>query len=227
MLNQKDFKSIWEIAHLWEGLDPAVADSETPLPEEVIDKTQKLIWGFLRKQFHLRTPSGRKVFQDVELFLFFNVSRTRVRLIKYLEQRVYPKSELDQLFIFRSEFLKWCEDEYLDPPAFWQPSLKGRLLEKKSAIGRHANEEIDKQLCAAIAQTLWSIDPNIHPAHMAKSWYIQKLGNGAQYKDEETVKGWIAPYDPLRGQRKSGRPPNEEYKIDLLYRQRTSEKSDG
>src|SRR3569832_1946362 len=125
MLNLLDFKSIWEIAHLWEGLDPAVADSETPLPEEVIDKTQKLIWGFLRKQFHLRTPSGRKVFQDVELFLFFNVCRTWLRLIKFLEQSVYPILELDQLFIFRKKKKKKNEDEYLDPPAFWQPSLKG------------------------------------------------------------------------------------------------------
>lgn len=87
----------------------------------------------------------------------------------------------------------------------------------KSAIGKHRNEAIDKQSCQAIARTLWDIDARIHPAHMARSKAVPQYGNGAQYKDENTVKGWIAEVDPSRKERKSGRPPTDpsDYRVNL------------
>jgi hypothetical protein len=51
-MHPNDFRSIWELAHLWEGEDPDKTDP-AHLPEPVVDKLQKLIWGYLRKQFRL------------------------------------------------------------------------------------------------------------------------------------------------------------------------------
>jgi hypothetical protein len=59
------------------------------------------------------------------------------------------------------------------------------------------------------------MDPNIHPAHMAQARAIRLYGNGKLYKDENTVKGWISDVDPRKGQRKTGRPENIPYRIDL------------
>lgn len=57
MLPRNDFRSIWELAHLWEEADPDKTDPAN-LPEPVVDKLQKLIWETMRKQFRLRRPGG-------------------------------------------------------------------------------------------------------------------------------------------------------------------------
>ena len=54
-MHPNDFRSIWELAHLWEGADPDKTDAVN-LPEPVVDKLQKLIWETMRKQFRLRRP---------------------------------------------------------------------------------------------------------------------------------------------------------------------------
>ncbi|MEK7153684.1 MAG: hypothetical protein AAB834_07055, partial [Patescibacteria group bacterium] len=82
-------------------------------------------------------------------------------------------------------------------------------------MARHRDEAIDKQLCQAIARTLWDIDPQVHPAHMIKHKAIRRYGNAATYKDDETIRSWIAEVDPLKGQRKAGRPPTVPYVLDL------------
>ena len=50
---------------------------------------------------------------------------------------------------------------------------------------------------------------------MAKSKVIQRYGHGRHYKDLNTIKKWIAEFDPLKSARKDGRPPPPNYKIDL------------
>lgn len=46
MLHPNDFRSIWEVSHLWAGHDPSKTAPEN-LPDEVIDRLHKLIWGNL------------------------------------------------------------------------------------------------------------------------------------------------------------------------------------
>ena len=53
MLPTNDFRSIWELAHLWEGYNPEQTDPAN-LPVPVVDKLQKLIWGFLGSHLALR-----------------------------------------------------------------------------------------------------------------------------------------------------------------------------
>ena len=53
---------------------------------------------------------------------------------------------------------------------------------------------------------------------MVRSKAIQQFGNGALYKDEDTVRGYIAELDPLKKTRKSGRAPQPHYLIDLKLR---------
>ena len=217
MLPTNDFRSIWELAHLWEGYNPEQTDPAN-LPVPVVDKVQKLIWGFLGSHLALRKAKGWRVPPD-NLFLFlFNVNRIRVRLWDIATgERPYDRKFLSGLFVRRAQLLQWCEKEYLAPPKIWAPAFSGSDSAARTAIGKHKNEAIDKQLCQALARTLWDIDARIHPAHMARSKAVLQYGNGAQYKDENTVKGWVAEVDPLRKERKSGRPPTDpsEYRIDL------------
>lgn len=53
---------------------------------------------------------------------------------------------------------------------------------------------------------------------MAKAKAIKCYGNGKFYKDPDTIKKWIVEVDPLKDQRKSGRPVDVPYLIDLDIR---------
>lgn len=218
MLHPNDFRSIWDLAHVWEGYNSDRSDPAM-LPEPVVDKLQKLIWGYIRKHYRLRSPAGYLIEQDDDFFLFFNFNRTRVNLRRAAVERKFDKKLLSNLYVMRSDVLRWCDQEYIAPPAMWAPSAAATQAIK---VGKHKNEYLDKKLCHAIAQTLWELDPSIHPVHMANSRYIRVYGNGGGYP-AETLKGWLTEVDPLAEGRKTGRPKNTEYLIDLKMRNGGSE----
>ncbi len=215
MLHESDFRSIWDIAHLWAGYPRGGQESE--VPEPVLDKLQKLIWAFAKKKISLRTRSAHLVPSDDVRLLAFSLDSPRSKLLEMVVQRRFEGQILDSMFVTRSEVLRWCEDDFLTPPAIWAPGAKtgGGAEAQKVIVGRHREEAIDKQLCQAIARTLWDIDPQIHPAHMINHKAIQKYGNAGQYEDDDTIRGWIVEVDPLRGERKPGRPPSVRYILDL------------
>ena len=220
MLDTEEFKSIWEIAFRWEGLTPLKDDSSN-IPDGVQKKFEKLIWAFREHHLKLRDLNGQHVDDDMNSIfeiIFFN--RTRKLLKKCYKNKHYPKSALDNLFIKRVDLLKWCKEDFTNLPKFWLndvPQPASETSQAKQLIGRHITQEQDKQLCQAIAKTLWDIDSNIHPAHMAKSWAIEKYGNGRHYKskDYETIKKWIKEVDSNSGQRGDGRPRKIPYLINL------------
>ncbi len=215
MLHERDFRSVWDIAHLW--TDQLRNENNAELPEHVADKVQKLIWAFVQKKITLRTRSAIRVPSDPLYWFVFSMNKPRAQLMEMLVQRRFSRAMLDSLFVMRSEVLKWCEDDYLTPPSIWAVGSKnGNGAEiAKAVIGKHRDEAIDKQLCQAIARTLWDIDPQVHPAHLFKHKAIQRYGNAKTYKDDETIRSWIAEVDPLKGQRKGGRPPVVPYILDL------------
>ena len=220
MLDIEEFKSIWDIAFLWEGLQPPEGDLSS-IPEGVKKKIEKLIWAFREDGLKLRDSSGLAVYDDMsKIFDVLFLNRTRKLLKKCYKHKHYPKPTLDNLFIKRVDLLKWCKDDFTNLPEFWLndvPQSSSQPSQPKQPLGRHINQEQDKQLCQAIAKTLWDIDPNIHPAHMAKSRAIVQYGNGRLYKskDYETIKKWIKEVDPNFGKREDGRPRKISYLINL------------
>lgn len=126
------------------------------------------------------------------------------------------RSVLDDTYVRRTELLTLCEKEDLEPPECWVPKKRDLPSNSKASVSHRPKDEvIDRLVCQAIAKTYWDIDPQIHPAHMAKARAIKLYANGKHYKDENTIKGWIAEVDPLKDQRKIGRPKETAYLIDL------------
>ncbi len=219
MFPRSEFRSIWEVAHNWSGLDPNQSSSDS-LPDDVKEHILRIVWAYLRKHVALRKVrwgrSWRIPEEDFHLFLvFFNINRTRVRLLRAIQNSKFDKLLFDGIYVMRADILKWCYAEYLDPPPMWRKEVPPPENTSKKPNGRHYDEDIDKNRCQAIAMTLWDFDPNIHPAHMARSYAVRKYGNGDRYVDEDTVKNWIAEVDPIKSSRKPGRPPETKYGIDL------------
>lgn len=217
MLDSEEFKSIWDIAFLWEGIQPP-EDDQSSIPDGVRKKIEKLIWAFREHQLKLRDFEGQLVSDDMNsVFDILFLNKSRKLLKKCYRQKHYPKSALDNLYIKRVDLLKWCKEDFTNLPEFWvEDSAKplSDYVHAKQPIGRHINQEQDKLLCQSIAQTLWDLDPNIHPAHLAKCKAIKLYGNGRLYEDE-TIKKWIRDVDPLGNSRGDGRPRKIPYLIDL------------
>ena len=213
-LKGKDYLSIWEIAHRWAGV-PADSTDEENLPDEVQYLIHKIVEGYWTNQLRLRRASGYIVPRERLLILFFNINFWQKSLERCLFDNEFKKSNLDNFYVKRSELMRLCEKEDLEPPQFWIRNKPDQQQAKQSLSHRPKDEVADRLVCQAIAKTYWDIDPQIHPAHMAKAKAIRIYANGRQYKDENTVKNWIAEVDPLKDQRKIGRPKDVEYLIDL------------
>ena len=123
MFHRSEFRSIWEVAHNWSGVDPSQTSPES-LPEHVQEHILNIIWAYLRIKVPLRIwkwgRSWRIPEEDLRLFvLFLNLNRPRVKLFRAARTRQFDKSFLDGIYVMRADILKWCQEEYLDPPPMW------------------------------------------------------------------------------------------------------------
>lgn len=218
----KDYLSVWEVAHRWAQFDPDATNPEE-LPEQVRYFIHKIAEGYLGGELKLRRKSGYIVPKEPMYVFLINVNVWLKQLWRCLSKDDFNKKHLSALFVRRSELLNLCKKEEIDPPDFWIKQRQPETVTRANISNRPKEEETDRLLCQAIAATLWSLDPNIHPTHMAKSKVIQRYGQGRSYKDLSTIKRWIAEVDPLKDQRKPGRPPDIPYKIDLEIDSRLDE----
>jgi hypothetical protein len=211
----KDYLSIWEVSHRWLDIDPNSTD-ESDLPEELQYLIQKIVEGYWNSHLRLRRKNGRRIPRESLMIFFWNFNFWQKALERCLFDNEYKKSNLDNFLVNRSELFRLCENEDLDPPEFWKRKKTSDIEDARPIVThRPKNEAHDRLVCQAIARTYWDIDPQIHPAHMAKSRAIMLYANGKIYKDENTIKNWIAEVDPLKNQRKIGRPKDVDYLIDL------------
>lgn len=129
---------------------------------------------------------------------------------------IFNKTYLDSIYVKRDEVIDFCIKSYYDFPPYWTPKQTNyaSITTKDSKNFRPVDETDDRIRCQAIASALWELDSDIHPIHLVRSKILQRFGNGRIYS-EDTLKRWIAEVDPNKGQRKSGRPDNIEYKIVL------------
>lgn len=134
------------------------------------------------------------------------------KLLRCRSGKRIDKEYLESVYVMRPNFLEWCEKEKYPNAEFW---ILTQVTESHIVSNRPKNESEDKAICRAIAKVYWDIDQEIHPIHMVRSKAICIYGNGNLYKDEKTIKSWIAGLDPQQKTRKTGRPEDKIYKIDL------------
>jgi len=206
-----EFESIWNLAHKWANQDPAKTDLNH-LSADVKEKIQRIARAAILKKISLRQELNIVFDSYIILNMLIDWRIFWPLRACYYHDR-FNQSLLDSLYVTRAEILKWCELEYLTPPAHWMPNLLTPSepdTNKKPSLTRSDKAEIAWR---SFAQSMWMIDPRIHPKHMAESEYFRSLDKDHIY-GIDTVKGWIADLDPQSGQR-NGRPQSIEYIVDL------------
>ena len=209
-MHPNDFRSIWELAHLWEDED---ADKTDPakLPEPVVDKLQKLIWGYFNRQLLLRkTGRWRVPPQDVYLWLF-NLNRIRVRLGDIISEGApYDKKLLSGLFVRRAQVLKWCAEEYIAPPKMWAPpavATESGLSEDDSDdwYDKLSDKRRQRVTSVEIARQIWKGDPNLSYKEVYKHSAMREFGF-AKYVTLERFKRWTSRFASEKAKQKGRRP---------------------
>lgn len=206
----EDFRSVWNLAHDWAGFDPNKTDVKN-LPKPVYLNLQRMSAAIQCRALPAQTKK-LLIFIDDSLmtYLLFDLKHF-IKLLLCKWGRSIDANYLKSIYVKRIHFIEWCEKERLPYSGFW---VLTQVESPHKVTYRPKNETEDKAVCRAIAQTLWEIDPDIHPSDLSKSKAIQKYANGRLYK-KETIKEWIADLDPLSKHRNPGRPPKIEYKIDI------------
>jgi hypothetical protein len=187
----EDFRSVWILAHEWAGYHPEKTELNN-LPVPVKLNLQRLAASILNRSLRSQT---KRVAIFVDDSLLTNIFETNhfLKLLYCKWGKSINKDYLQTLYVRRPNFLEWCEKEKLPNPDFW---VLTEVSDIHKVTNRPKSEAEDKAVCRAIAKVYWGIDPNIHPSHMVKSKAIRIFGNGNQYKDDKTIKSWIADLDP-------------------------------
>jgi hypothetical protein len=209
-VESEDFRNLWQLAHQWAGYSPDKTDASN-LPSQVELNLKRFASAIIRGALQAQTKKIPILFDDSFFDFLFN-TRHFFRLRKCSLGKAFNKKYLESILVRRFSFLEWCEKEKYPTPEFW---ILTQVTENHKVNNRPKNESEDKAVCRAIAKVYWDIDPNIHPKHMSTCGAIRKLGNGDKYLDDATIKDWIADLDPLQKERKTGRPREINYKIDL------------
>lgn len=119
--NQKEFLSIWALGHAWDGLAPEATEADN-VPASVQAHMDMLMLAYFRKELGIRKADGYRLIGHHWLQTLFGLDKEFNRLWDQLSRKKpFNKAFLDQLYLMRSEVLRWCEKEFREPPACWIP----------------------------------------------------------------------------------------------------------
>ena len=124
---------------------------------------------------------------------------------KCFEGRVYDKEKLDHIFSPKHGLAELCQVENIPLPEFWFPGGAKADNPEEEQKQKLRNDQLDKQLCQAIARTLWSEHPDMTIADLIQHPSIVREGNGRIYTPK-TIRRWLSPVDPRSASEKTGRP---------------------
>ena len=120
------------------------------------------------------------------------------------ENRRLAEANKDTRYVLCDE--DGTEQEVSADVFFGRTGGRTEASEPPTLVIRRSQE--DRQLCQAIARTLWDVDPTLTIAALTKHPSILKYGNGAHYKSK-TLHTWIAEIDPRDKKEETGRPSKD------------------
>jgi hypothetical protein len=136
-----------------------------------------------------------KLKQDNAEYVFCKIS---IVPAGYDDQGVYVESKLDMdnSDVIPSKFIKWLHDNRYAMPYEFKAYI-GEEDEVKTLTIRE-QDLICKNMCQAIAKTLWDINANLTIKDIREHKAIQQYGDGKLFDLETTLHRWISDVDPRK-----------------------------
>jgi hypothetical protein len=229
VLHDIDHLSIWEVAHRWANLDPDHSDPKQ-LPIAVKDAFRRIAKAVQLEHI----PLCNEVGIQGRNYIYSRSTGKRIEseecfsaLDDCLHRRRFDRDLLSLIYLPQWEFGAWLCGERMPLPDFWFPeewckqnaARLGLPEEQDAEINDQPkvqknpiNAQVDKQLCQAIARTLWDQTPNMTIAAVCRHKAVLQYGNGSLYKGKDTLRNWLREVAPeaVRGRRGRPRNPNTE-----------------
>lgn len=102
------------------------------------------------------------------------------------------------LIVIATDGLKSLRDEII------------KIMSEKNDADKNSREsprknQIDKQICQAVALTLWHINPDFTIEEIRTHYAIQEIAGGKNYPGKNTLRDWLGEVDPRPQDAKRGR----------------------
>lgn len=218
-LQKMAMMSVWEVGHRWAGFDPDETDPENP-PKAVKEMLRELLEA-VSTLLNLFDKSGREQLDKyVPIIGHIIPNKALLRAAELLHARQFPKKELDDLYILKTEVEKWCRITGSPVPSFWFAPDEVSFHEQHLGKGwephnlatddtpkppaKQRQDQQDKALVQAAALRIWNDDKSIRIAAMIKRKEIAIDANGKQYVSK-TLHRWLKEVAPASAH-KPGRP---------------------
>lgn len=215
--NKQEFLSIWAIAHAWEGLDPESTDPRD-IPASIQAHMDMVMLAYFRQELAIRQANGYRLLGHHLMHTLFLLDKGYNRLWDCLNRKTsFDKEFLDNLFVMRSEILRWCEKEFREPPACWKQLPKTALVEERLAENDDENDSWYDKLtqqrrnrvaCLEVARHLWEQNQGLlyeqvrlHP--VMKQAGLSYVFTAAQFKK------WARPFAPEEAKQGGRRPQSD------------------
>lgn len=105
------------------------------------------------------------------------------------------------------ELIDWAkEKDFQLPPKLLEYMGLGEESDNDNKRPASRASQLHKQLCQAIAKTLWDIQPDMTIEEMKNHPAIQEHGQGKSYTGKNTLRDWLSEVDPRPAERKRGAP---------------------
>lgn len=111
-----------------------------------------------------------------------------------------------QTYLFKpKEIIEWCEEKQIKLPPMLLSYMGLTPETPKNTSSKLNQNQLSKQLCQAVAKTLWDIYPRMTIEEMKSHHAIQTHGNGVMYGGKNTLRGWLSEVDPRPSEMKTGK----------------------
>lgn len=211
-LDSKDFQTVWRLAHNWVDADPDKSDPAA-LPDDLKEAIHRLMQAAFSQTISVRTRKRSFFFEESFLASIFDHGHFN-RFLRCLRKDEFDKAYLDSVYVKRGDILRWCQNEFLDPPPIW------RLAETTSAPANEGVEddeatewyerltEARKQrvTCLEMAKKLWKINPEQKYEEVFRHPIMKQYGNPEVFT-LNAFKKWAREFAPEYA--KTGGRPKE------------------
>ena len=203
--NQQEFLSLWSVAHAWENLPPESTDA-IDIPVSIQAHVDSLLLAFMREGLPLRRANGYRVVGHTFIQTMLGLDKELELIADQLYRKTpLDKSFLDDLHVKRSDLLRWCINEFRQPPACWAISPENQRDDRPEDDeeefehgGWYAQLTPRKRKIVAtleVAKQLWKVFPDAEYSDVFHHQLLKDTGLSSVFS-YKSFKKWAQPYAP-------------------------------
>lgn len=201
-----DYKSVWELGFAIQSS----RDSDF-LSDDIKLNIQRMASAIFRNDLSAR---GRylAILGDDSIFTTLIQFKHLIKLSRCIHKGQFDKNYLSKIYIRRSNFIAWCEKEYIEPPSDWKnESHRPQVTAYDSSDDENEgwySELTDRRkkrvACLELAKKIWEEHPEWSYEQVYNDAAMKRFGNPNVFSFD-TFKKWARPFSSDQA-KEGGRP---------------------